>query len=287
MAFGISFGSKKNKSSSTTNVNKTETGTQVESGAKTSTGVTTSTGSTSTTGSQTGSTTQTGTTSGTTTGQQTSQQTSTQFSDSILSGLESAVASMFGAIPSPGATAFDSEFDHDKFVAAGMDAATNRITTDLNAGLNTMFDQIGGRDDDNSMVTLLANRARGDAESQLAGIFSNLEAQGRGIERENFLANLQGANVQQGFMGTLLNALKGGVASTTGALQTQEATTGTSTQAGTSNLATSEQSVSSQRQVQQLAELLNNILASTMNTVGTETTKGKNKESGFGLGLSI
>lgn len=219
MAFGISFGSNKTKGSSTTNVNKTEDTNQTQSGTQLSTGVSSQTGQSATTSTQTqtGATTQTGTT----TGSQTQQQSSTQFGEPVLAGLESTVQALLGNLPSTPSQLNDT-FDKDQFVAGGVSAAQSQIQMDLEASLNSMFDQFGGRDDSNSMATLLANRARGDAAAQLAGVRSNLEAQGQGIERDRFLANLQGVGQQQGFLAQILDALKGGRATATG--QTQTAT---------------------------------------------------------------
>jgi hypothetical protein len=286
MAFGLSFGSNSQKGSSTTNVNKTESVNQTESGTKASTGVTSSTGTSSSQSGSTGSTSQTGTSAQQTTGSQQTSQTTTQFSDSVLGGLESAVGQLLGAIPTAPAQ-MQGDFDSDAFVKSGMDAASSRITGDLEASLNSMFDQFGGRDDSNSMAMLLANRARGDAGAALSGAYANLEAQAQGIERDRFLANLQGTGQAQGFLGSVLDALKGGRASTTGSTQTSEATTGTSSQQGTSSQTGYENTQTSQQQIQALIEALNNTLAGTTNVVGTESTKTKGKTTGFGAGLSL
>ena len=282
MPFGLSFGAKKQSGKSTTTVDKNVDTTQVESGSKATTGVTSSTGSSTTTGSQTGQT--TGTTTQASTGSQTNQQQSTLFSQNILSGLEGIVQGLFGSSATTPKT-LGSNFDKQSFVDQGYAAAESRATDDTNIALNGMFDRIGGRDDQNSMATLLANRARGDTAAQLAGVRANLTSQAEGIARENFGADLAGQGQAQGFLGNLLSALKGGTANTTGAIQTAENTTGT--QAGTSANQTSENTQQQQTQVQALLELLQNQLAGTERTTGTETTKTKGTEMGGGFSLGF
>jgi hypothetical protein len=282
MAFGISFGSKKEKGSSTTNVNKTETTDQTQTGTQTSTGLTQQSG-TSATQTQ-GATTQTGTTTGSTTGSQTSTQQATQFSEPVLSSLESSVQALLGNLPTA-PSQMEGSFNHDQFVQGGVDAASARIQGDLESSLNSIFDQFGGRDDSNSMATLLANRGRSDAAASIAGVRSQLEGQAQEIEKNRFLANLQGVGQQEGFLTQVLDALKGGRAATTGAVQTAEQTAGTSNQAGTTT--GSETTQTAQTQLQQTIEQLLQQLQGTTTTVGTESTKSKGSSGGFGLGLSI
>lgn len=280
--FGLSFGAKKSKGSTTTTVDKNVDTTQVESGVKATSGVTSSTGSSTTTGTQTGQT--TNNTAQQSTGSQTNQQSSTLFSQNILSGLEGIVQGLFGSTAtSP--MSLNSNFDKQAFVDQGYAAAESRALDDTNIALNSIFDRVGGRDDQNSMATLLANRARGDAAAQLAGVRANLTGQAEGIARENFGANLAGQGQAQGFLGNLLTALKGGTANTSGAIQTAENTTGQQT--GTSATQTAEQTQQQQTQVQQLLELLQNQLAGTERTTGTETSKSKGTDYGGGFSLGF
>lgn len=282
MAFGISFGANKSSGKSTTDVNKTETTNQTETGTKATTGTVTNTGATQT--QQQTQQSQVGSTSGETSGSQTTQSTSQQFSDSVLGGLESAVGQLLGAIPTTPA-AMSGTFDHDAFVKSGMDAASSQVRDQLETSLNSMFDQFGGRDDSNSMAMLLANRARGDAGSAMAGAYSNLEAQAQGIDRERFLANLQGTGQSQQFLAQVLDSLKGGRATQSAATQTAEATTGETRQAGSS--ATSGSETTQSQQVTDLVEALSQILAGTTSTAGTEHTSTSGKNMGGGVGLSI
>jgi hypothetical protein len=286
MGFGLSFGSKKESGKSSTDVNKTETTDQTQTGTQSTTGSTSTTGTQNTQTSSSGTTTNNTSNQQATTGSQSSQQTSTQFSQPIISGLESTVQALLGNLPSS-PSQMDNNFDHNAFVSGGTAAAASSINSDLESTLNGMFDNFGGRDDQNSMATLLANRARGDAASQIAGVRSNLEGQAQGIERERYLANLQGTGQQEGFLANVLNALKGGQATTSGQVQTAENTaggtqaTGTQAQTGTSNTQMSQQELT-----QQLTQLLQK-LQGTTNTTGTEDTKTSGKTGGFGLGLSF
>lgn len=276
--FGISFGAKKSKGSGSTAVDKTTTTNQAETGSKSTSGTTTTTGTT--TGTQTGQT--SGITTDTSVGSQTNQQQSTLFSDQILSGLEGIIGDLFGS-QSRTPMSLDSDFDKSEFVEGGYRAAESRATDDTNIALNAMYDRIGGRDDENSMATLLANRARSDTAANLAGVRSNLVGQAEGIARENFGADLAGQANSQGFLGNLLEALKGGSASTTGAIQTSQSSVGTSQ--GTSAQQTSQ--TQSQTQVSTLLELLASVLSGTDHTVGTEKTKSKNLDIGGGVSASF
>ncbi len=170
-----------------------------------------------------------------------------------------------------------------------MAAASQRVNQDLDSGLNSMYDQFGGRDDSNSMAMLLANRARADAGASLAGTRGQLAGQAEGIARDNFSANLAGQSSQQNFLQTLLGALKGGQATTTGAVQTNENVAGQTNQSGTTNTSQSGTSntQTQQDEVTKLAELLASIVAGTTNTVGTEKTKSKGLTIGGGASASI
>ena len=280
--FGLSFGAKKSKSSGSSTIDKLVDTTQTESGSKATTGTTTTTGTSATTGTQTGQT--TGATTNESVGSQTNQQTSTLFGAETLAGLEGIIGDLFGS-QARTPMSLGSDFNKDDFVSQGYAAAESRASDDTNIALNSIYDRLGGRDDSNSMATLLANRARGDTAAQLAGVRANLTGQAEGIARENFGADLAGQANSQGFLGNLLNALKGGTANTTGAIQTQESQTGT--QVGTSAQQTAEQTTQSQTQVQQLLELLQNQLAGTEHTTGTEKTKGKQLDMGGGFSLGF
>lgn len=282
MAFGISFGKNKQSGTSTTNVNKTETTNQQQTGTKSSSGTSSTTGTSTTQSGQTSNVSER--TNQTNTGTQNTQQTTTQFSEPVLSTLESAVQNLFGGLSSS-PSQMDDNFDADEFVSSGVEAAQSRVNSDLENTLNSMFDQFGGRDDQNSMAALLANRARADAAASVAGVRSNLEGQAQEIERQRFLANLQGVGQQEGFLSQVLGALKGGRAAGSSATQTAEEKAGTSagtnTQTGTSSTATSQQ------QVQNLVEALSQLLSGTTQTTGTEQTNQKTKSGGFGFGLSF
>lgn len=289
MAFGISFGGQ--KTSGKTSVDKRETVNQAETAQKTSTGTTSTTGTTATSQAGTSSTSQLGQTATQAIGSETSQIQTQQFSDQVLAGLESAVSQLFGKVGAASDTDLtrDSSFDPEAFIAAGMDAASSRVSSDLDVAENSLYDQFGGRDDSNSMVNLLATRARSDAGSALAGERSKLGATAEGILRENQATNIAGAGQSQNFLATLmqsmLGGLKGGVATSTGATQTAEATAGQQAQTGTAASQQTGTETTQQTQIQQLAEMLSSILTGTTHTVGTEKTKGKTY--GGGIGLSI
>lgn len=279
MAFGLSFGKKKSSGKSTTSVDKTETETGIELGSKTSTGVTAG----STTSQQSGTQTSTGQTSQATTGLQQQQSSTSLFSADTLAALESAAGSLLGNVGKTPGDLYKSDFDIGQFVSEGFQAAQNRLDTDLNANVNNLYDSYGGQDDTNSMVALLENRLRTDTEAQLGGVRAALQAQGQGIAREDYLAGVQGQQGATSQVQAILDALKGGVQSTTGQVATTENVLGTSVQQVASQQQASEQTL----QVQQLAEQLANLMAGTTHTVGTEKTKESGKTAGGGFSLSI
>lgn len=282
MAFGLSFGAKKEKGSSSTTINKNETMTQNETGSKATTGTTTQAGTSTTTGSQTGQT--TNVSNQQSTGSQTNQQQSQLFSDQILGGLEGIITDLFGATGGA-APRLASDFNKQAFIDDGYSAAESRTMDDLNTGLNSIYDSIGGRDDSNSMATLLANRARGDAAANLAGVRANLTKEAEGIARDNYGADLSARGADQGFLHNLLVALKGGTASTSGAIQTAETVKGS--QAGTTAQQTSETTNQQQTTTQDLLELLTNSLTGTSTMSGTENSKTKGKQFGGGFSLGF
>lgn len=284
MAFGLSFGAKKSKGSSSTTVNKTEAVNSTETGTKSSTGTTTGTSATQT--AEAGSSASQQATTQATTGSQTSQNTTSLFSAGTLAALESAAQGLLGNVGQVTADMkYASDFDVGSFVQAGVDAAANRLNTDRDTNINAMYDSYGGRDDSNSMVALLENRTRGDTEASLAGVRAALEQQGRGIARDDFLANVQGQGQASAALQNVLDSLKGGLQTSTGAVQTAEQMAGTQTgaqqfqQTGSSATQTAEQTA--------LIEQLQNIINGTTVTTGTEKTKSKGSEVGGGASLSL
>lgn len=286
MAFGISFGKSKTSGSSSTDVNKTEATNQTQTGTQSTQGSTATTGTSTTQATQSGSTTGATSNQQATTGSQTQQQQTTQFSAPVLGALESTVQSLLGTLPGTPMTQAGS-FDHQAFVSQGVEAAQAQTQGELENSLNSIFDTVGGRDDQNSMATLLANRARGDAAASVAGVRSQLEGQAQNIDSQRFQNNLAGVGQQEGFLSQVLAALKGGQSNTTAATQTAEQTAGgtqqvgTSTQTGTSSTSTAQNEI-----VNQITQLLQN-LTGTTTTVGKEDTTTKGKTGGFGLGLAI
>lgn len=287
MAFGLSFGSNKQKTNQTSKVDKTDVTNQQESGTKASSGTTTN--------STTGSSTSTGTTqqseqgrtnqqsSGSTTGQTQGQQQT--FSDPILAQLEGVVA---GLMSKPtGAPA--SDFDSAEFVRAGVANAQRQTSMGLEDSLNKMFSAVGGTASDNSAVALLADQMRGGAATNLAAIEANLNKEAQAIDRENMVARAGIEAQGQGMLANLLQVLKGGVSTTTGteSQQTQQQQAGTSAGTSSGSQSQSQQQNQQSTQTQVLLELLSNMLSGTTNTKGTETTVGETTKKGGGFGLSI
>lgn len=287
MALGFSFGKKSQKQNSTVTVDKTDALSQK--GSSTQNQTTNSLSSTNTAGqSQTNTNTATSNVgssnmSGTTTGQQA--QTTRSFSDNILGGLESLVGNALGSATTTSTPT--GNFDGDAFVRDAMAAADSRTQSGLDETLNGMFDTIGGRN--NSAAMLLGNRVRNDATASLAGTRANLEAQAQGITRENAVAGANINSAGQGFLTSLLGALRGGVTTTTGTSAETTAqnqnTANQSTTVGSENTVNSTNSTtqSQENMMSQLQQLLDSITK----TNGTENTKGTIKSSGGGVSASM
>ncbi len=286
--FGLSFGTKKNSTDQTTDVNKTETQNQTQTGTNLTTGVTDQTTSqqaqSSTTGVQSGKTAGTSQTNSTSAGTTTG--TTSTFSDPVLQGIESLVSQMFGSV---NASPTISDFNVDEFVSNGMQAADLNIRDRIETDVNKLVNNVGGSAGSNSAVALLANKMKNAGAAESAGIKSQLTAQGEGIARENTLASNEVAATSQGFLGSLLSALKGGVVTQ----QTQEQQVASQNQqtAGITDSTTSENTASSatsqSQQTQQLLEEINQLINGTATTVGTEHLVGTQKQSGGGFSLGL
>lgn len=282
MAFGLSFGAKKGSQTTTSNVDKTVTGTQASSGTQTQQGTTTNTGNTSTqqSGSATGSTTN----QQATTGQQQTTQQGTAFSAPTLSALDAATQQLLGGVGATPAK-LDTGFNGTEFVNKGMEAARSQVSDQLDTALNGIFDTVGGRDNQNSMATLLATKARGEAGAQLSGDYANLTANANQIERENFNANVGAQSSQNNLIEGIVSALKGGATTTTGNVATSENTAATGTSAQNTNQTGTQ--ASSNTQVQDLVTAITQLLSSNEHTVGTETDKTKTSSMGGGFSLGL
>lgn len=287
MAFGLSFGKKKESAAYNKLLSQTEVGTESQTSNKA--GTTTGTQSTSQQGqtstSQTQSQAQQGATN--TSGSQvgTQQQVTQNFSDRTLGGLEDTVGALFGnsSLTSIRPT---SDFNVKDFIANGLEAARANAQQQLETGSNQLYDSIGGRQ--NSMAQLLQDRLFNDTNASLAGTEADLTAKGEEIQRQNTLTGVQVANNGQDFLVNLLNALKGGVSGTTGTSQTATSEAGTSSQTGTGTT-TGQESVSQTGQtssVESVVEAIAQLLNSNKQTNGTESGTSKGKVSGFGASLS-
>jgi hypothetical protein len=165
-----------------------------------------------------------------TTGEQSTEQKSTQFSAPVLSALENRLR-LFGQHPRYAQASWTPDSTDQDFISKGVEAAKSQVTDQLDTSLNSIFDTVGGRDNQNSMATLLATKARSQAGASLAGTEANLEAQANDIQRQNFTANLGAEQSHNQILDAVLGALKGGSTSTTGATKTAENTAATGTTA--------------------------------------------------------
>lgn len=288
MAFGLSFGAKKNTTKGMSEIDKTEVTNQAQTGTTSSSGTTTNNTTGQSSGTTVGqqSTSQSGTsnTTGTQTGQ--TSQTTSAFSDSTLGAIEKAVGDLFGKV---GGAAPVSAFDKDSFISDTVGSASADIGAGLESNVNQLITNLGGTSGTNSMGALLTNRLRNDAAAEVAGVRSNATTQAEEIARQNALATSQIAGQDQGFLGQLLGALKGGQVTTTGTESTTTAQNQQTQNTGTSNTSEATQQQQSQQstQTQQLIEMMSQLLSGTTNTKGTEKTTQTGKSSGGGFSLGF
>lgn len=293
--FGISLGFKKQKSSTTTDLDKTETlsGTQSTSTTGTQQSNTTQTGQQSSTSqgtainSQETDQKQTGTTAGKQTG------TTTSLSDSIRQGLEAAINGMLGSVTGSGtnesiAQGINSvqDFDSDQYVADVMRAAETRGTQQLqetNAGIQSA---IGGTAGTNSMAALLAARGSNDLSATLSGVRGEAEANAAKIRAGNLGAAAGAQGVQTQGLAQIVEALKGGSVSTDQVTLQETLNQLLGTNTGTTRTAETNQTNTAQQTA--TTELLNQIVNAITNQVAVTdaTEKSKSKGTSFGGGLS-
>lgn len=297
MPLGISFGfgKKKQKSSGTATLDKLETSLQsgLESTASTSTGSETT--SQSATSSSQGTSTTGGSTSQNTssTGTQTQTGTSRTLSQSVQSALESALTGLIGRSDASAQTVADSaasltDFDPNQFVSGVVAGAESRINEGLDSSLGQLFSRIGGTDGSNTMASILANRARSNAASELAGIESQAAATAAQIQQGNVGTTAQALNANQGLIPALASVLKGAEVTTESSTLQQELANILGTQQATTQVAENSQqnqNVATQK-VQELLQLVAQAMQSSTQTNATETQKTKGSSSGFNFGLT-
>jgi len=297
---GLSFGSKKQSSSTDSTINKIEeglqTGTESTTGTKTGTSSTSQSGATTSTGQSTSSQQQNQTTS--TTGTEKTTSTTSNLDQATKDTLIGAVNQLASQVLGPGGDRQvisnqieGLDFDVNSYVANTMQAARADASSNLDDTLGQLFSRIGGGEGTNSAASLLANKARNLTASNLAGIEANARKTGAEILQGN-LNSSSSALAQSGgaaLLPALASVLKGAETTTQGETVIQQLaqllgqTTGTTqtSEAGTS-LAQS-QTVSAEDIAQQVASLL----SQSSKTTATEASKTKGKSSGGGISLSI
>lgn len=281
--FGFSFGAKKQSSKTNTTLTKDETTNQATDSFKLGDSTTT----TAQQGTGTSATQQSSQAATTNVGTQAQETKSQQYSDETLAGLENKVSSLFGSnnLSNTVNTSIDrlDDFDAGRFVSDSVAAAASKEQSGLDELLGGLSDNIGSGLGNNSMATLLASRAQGDAAARVQGVRANAEQAAQGILRDNASVSVGAAGAESGFLANLLSALKGGVSATTGTGTTTEAGTQAGTTSGTTQTAEQQSSVSNT----QLMEALSQLLTGKTSTVATEdsTTKGKSMGGGFSLSI--
>jgi len=246
----------------------------------TTTANTSASGSSTTTG--TGSTTQTGKES------TTQQNTTTNYSASVLASLDALLSEQMGngnaqqgadtlsqRLKEITAQASKPGFDVEGYVSGIAKAASVDQQNALDSNINQILSRTGTSESGNSMSALLANKLRGEASANLAGIVSQAQATGAQIknaEQESFTSQISGlSNDISGQLAQLLSAAKGGTSTSTG---TQDTTSQQAQQ--------SQQTQQTQEQQQQQSTQNTNSSTSQQGvtqTTGKETTTQKGSTS--------
>lgn len=295
MAFGLSFGAKKNSSTSTGTVDKDVVGTQNQ--QTTNNQQTNQNQSTSSTGTQTqtGSSLNTSTNSQSQTGSQAQTGTTTTLDSSVSAALADRVKAILGGgVTDKNLNALSdqiagraSTFNPAAYVADTVAAAKNSGEQQLQEMNSKYASNIGGTAGTNSMAALLAQRGANDLNASLAGIRAQATATAEDIANKNLTTatGVQGslADIAAG----LTSQLKGATTTTDVKTLTDEITKALGTQAGS----TSAQTATSEQQTSQMTQLLQQLQTmlgqSTESTNATTTEKTKGKQSGGGFSLAI
>lgn len=295
MAFGISFGSKKQSSESLSNVNRDTTlsGSQTTSGtqAQSQSGTTSSTGMSSTT--QTGGTTSSQKTTGTETGRQTG--TSTTLSADIQAGLSDKIKSILAGGVTDSALASLSNaisgrvdsFNPDAAVAGIVAGARNRGEQTLQEQNSAFAARAGGTATTNSMAALMAQRGRNDLEASIAGIQGDAMMKAQQVANQN-LTSAAGAQGQVADIATqLAGTLKGATTTSDMTSLTSQIQSLLGDQATKSASSTAQQQQEQTTMTQLLTQLSQVLSNQKESVVGTESTTSKGKTSGGGLSLGF
>lgn len=277
--FGLSFGSNKQKTSET--ATKSETGSQ----AQTGTNQTTTTGSSTTTGSTSNTSQGSSSTSQSQTGSQLSTQTSTAFSADVLKAINGNIGDLINKVlnggASQGVTNEMGSFDPTEFINATMNGARVQAQESLGESVRGLASQVGGNANENSMSALLSNRMENATNASLATTQAGAVKTAQDImaQRAGLISSAEQGG--QNALAQILNALKGGESSTTGAQTNTGTTTGTTNTNESSNQNTNQTTNSTQTAL----EIIDQLLRTQSDSKGTST--GSTSKSGGGLSLGL
>lgn len=286
MGIGLSFGSKKDKGSSIQIENQTQDTTSNKSGTTAQTGSTQTSQESGSTSQGTSQTSQTGSTSSTGSSAQQTSQTQQQFSTGILAGLENQVAQLFssnGKASSPGLD-YLGGFDPNAFVASTLKAAQAKEGMGLSQVLGGIVDAVGGRN--NSMTAQLSANANNDSAERLAGVQANATAAAQQMVQGNVATQTAANSGVQGFLAQMLNALKGGVSTATGATTQQTAEQQQTAQESGTATSEDQQTSSTTAETQQMLQQLTELLSGSTTTAGQSNTWTTGKSTGMGASFS-
>lgn len=298
MGFGLSFGSKKQSGSSTSNIDKTTDLTGSQNTNTTSQGQT----NTSTVGQTSSATTSQGAQQqtqdqkniGQTTGR--TKGTTTSLGQDVQDALAERIKSILGGgitdesmnVINQGIRG-NANFDVESFVNGIVGGARNRGEQTLQEQNSAFAARAGGTASTNSMAALMAQRGRNDLEANLGAIAADATAKGEGIRQSGLNTSVNALTGTAGIASALAGALKGGTTTTDMTQLTDEISqligkSGSITSQTTTGMETQQQTSQTNQLLQEIANVLTQ---QQQREVGTEKTTQKGKSGGFGLSLGL
>lgn len=295
MAFGLSFGKKKQSQNQTTDstVKENSTTAQTQQTTGTTQTSTSQSGSTSSNSQGLSSSDQVNRQNQTNSGSTTTTGTTTTLGQGIQDQLSGALTGLLGGLGDSQKLAAASNnllnFDSQQFIDDTVRSATVAGENQLQENNSKLGSAIGGTAGDNTMAALLAQRGSNDLQASLAGVRAQATQTAAEISRGN-VASASAVNAQQaGALSAIGDLLKGATTTTTQQSLEEQIAALVGSQVGNnrtseSNTGTSQQNSSSSQLVNELINALSNVNSTK---TGTETVKGTTKSGGGGFSIGL
>jgi hypothetical protein len=298
MILGLSFGKKKQSSTTSGTVTKDEnvTGSQQQSTTGLQQSQSSSTSTSNQTSSQLTDTTSRTNQSQTDRGSQLTRGTTTTLDAGTTTGLSSAVQRLLaGGINDANIASLSNMiagvtgFNPEAMVSGIVDGARGRGERELQERNAAIQSTVGGTDTTNSMAALLAQQGRNSLERSIAEITAQAVGQAETIRNQNLAAGVgaQGAMAEQA--AGLGGILRGAVTTVDNQTLTDQLSQllGTQNQSGSMTGSQSGTQQQDTQTTQLLQELLNALTTQNTNSIGTENSTTRGRTSGGGLSISL